>query len=227
MPFAQAPERRDGARAHEAEVADVHRDVHVRPALEEPVEEVRRPELERALAFPFRALRVDDLVPLVDLLQHLGEELGRVLQVRIHHGDDPAAGGVDARGEGHLVAEVAREAESPQARVLAGEGRHLLEGCIRAAVVHVHDLPGAARGGEDAREPLVQLVEVVRLVEDGKGDGDLGAVHDVLPGAAGEGAGGGGAAGWVAAEVRRKTVTQTAPIGLLPSARSQTSRVKT
>src|SRR5664280_1726648 len=228
--FAQAPERRYGARAHEAEVADVHRDFHVRPALEESVENVRRPELERALAFSLRPLRVDDLVPFVDLLQHLGEELGRVLQIRVHHGHDPAACGVDARGERHLVAEVAREPERPQARVLAGEGRHLLEGRVRAAVVHVHDLPCAARGGEDAREALVQLVEVVGLVENGQRDRDLGAVHDVLPGAAAaaaEGAGEGGVAGWFAAEVRRKTVTQTAPMGLLPSARSQVSSVKT
>ena len=90
MPLAQASERGDGERAHEAEVADVHRDFHVRPALEEPVEDVRRPELERALALPLRPLRVDDLVALVDLLQHLGKELGRVLQIGIHHGHDPA-----------------------------------------------------------------------------------------------------------------------------------------
>ena len=186
--LAQAPERRHGARAHEAEVADVHRDFHVRPALEKPVEDVRRPELERALAFSFRPLRVNDLVSFVDLLQHLGEELGRVLQIRIHHGHDPAARGVDARGERHLVAEVARETESPETRVFAGEGRHLFEGRVGAAVVHVHDLPGAARGGEDACQALVQLVEVVGLVEDGQRDGDLGAVHDALPGA-GEGAG--------------------------------------
>jgi hypothetical protein len=52
----------------------------------------------------------------------------------------------------------------------------------------------------------------------------------VLPGAAAaaaEGAGEDGVAGWFAAEVRRKTVTQTAPMGLLPSARSQVSSVKT
>ena len=112
-------------------------------------------------------------------------------------------------------------------RVPAGEGRHLLEGRVRAAVVDVHDLPGAARGGEDARETLVQLVEVVRLVEDRQRNGDFGAGHDVPPGVAGEGAGGGGGAGGTAAPVRRKTATQTAPTGLLPSARSQVSRVKT
>ena len=65
----------------------------------------------------------------------------------------------------------------------------------------------------------------------GQDDGDLGRArrHDGAFGsAAGGSCGGGGGAGGgePAGYCRRKTVTQTAPIGLLPSWRSHASRVK-
>ena len=139
----------------------------------------KRTEKNR-IPFPCRPLRVDDFVPFVGLREHLGEELWRVLQVGVHHGDEPAAGPVDAGSERHLVAEVPREAQGPEARVLGSERGHRLERAVTASVVDEEDLERPSRRLENRDEAAAQFRQVRELVEAGKDDGDLGHAH--LPG---------------------------------------------
>ena len=75
---------------------------------EEPVEERRRTAFERGLTGAPPANRVYDVAAGAPLGQHVGDELGRVLQIRVEHHDGVAAGVVEARRECQLVAEVAR-----------------------------------------------------------------------------------------------------------------------
>ncbi len=235
VPLAQPAERGDGLRAHEPEVADVDRDVDVRPALQEPVEDVRRPELERALALALRALRVDDLVALVDPLQHLAEELGRILQVGVHDGDDAPARGVDARGERHLVAEVAREAQGADAAVARARtrpsSRTTRRGCRRRRRRSPSVRPVASSAFTRRSRSSSRFSASLKTGSATERSGALARAVTRSPRVGGRRlrrrSGGRRGGGDPAGYCRRKTVTHTAPIGLLPSARSHASRVKT
>src|SRR4029077_14748828 len=77
----------------------------------EAVEDASGGALEDAFTATAAAHAVDDLVALPPFRQHLWDELGRILKVRIHDHDGIACGVLDSGGHGDLVAEVARQIE--------------------------------------------------------------------------------------------------------------------
>ena len=116
--LAQLAQRDDDPAAHEPEVARVERDLDRDHRGEDPVEPPRGDELEPGLPFAPAPPAVDDVEPLAPLRDHLEDDLGRVLEVGVHHDDGLAARVVDAGGDGRLVPEVSGEGQDPVARVL-------------------------------------------------------------------------------------------------------------
>lgn len=98
-------ERRDAPR-EEAEVSRVLQDGHVRDHVDEPVEEPgRRPLEEEACLLVVLTPGVDDLVALLELLEELRDELGRVLEIAVQGDDGVGVGVVDAGQQRGLVPE--------------------------------------------------------------------------------------------------------------------------
>ena len=87
MRLAELVQRDDDAAAHEAEVARVERDLDGDHRGEEAIEDLRRDELEERLAGARATSAVDDVVALAPLLEHLDDDLGRVLEVGVHDDD--------------------------------------------------------------------------------------------------------------------------------------------
>ena len=103
---------------------------------------------------PSRALAhgVDDVGALAPALDHLEDQLGRVLQVGVDHRDDVAGGVLQAGGERGLVAEVAGEMDHAHARVGGGELVEQLGRAVGGAVVDEHELEVRAATAAQVRE---------------------------------------------------------------------------
>jgi hypothetical protein len=92
----------------QAEIARVTRRRNVAEPPREAIEEVGRRALEPAFALTGGALGGDDGVALHPFGDHLQDDLGRVLQIPVHHDDRPASGMIEPDGDRDLVAEIAR-----------------------------------------------------------------------------------------------------------------------
>jgi hypothetical protein len=102
--------------------------------------------------------RVDD----VSLLrtrerEHLGDQLRRILQVRVHDGDVVTARVVEPRCHGDLHSEVAGQLDEDRAIVATRPRLDQLSGTIGRAVVHVDDLVTAVEVGEALVEPTPEV----------------------------------------------------------------------
>jgi len=143
--FARVAQGDDHAPAHQPEIAGVDRDRHIGQATDRAIEDARGQNLERALAGPLAARRVDDVVALAKLGQEGADQFGRVLKVAVHQHDGVAASGVEPGGRRDLVAEIARQRDYPQVPV-GGRGRQeLRQRVVPAAVVDADQLPGRGR----------------------------------------------------------------------------------
>src|SRR3954467_8981597 len=92
---------------------------------------------------------------------------------------------VETRGQRDLVAEVARQPDHANARVALVQREQELMAAVRAAVVDEEDLRRAVECVEHRREPPVELVERLALVEDWEDERVLGchafAAYPQLP----------------------------------------------
>ena len=161
--LAHRQQRVQRAAVEQPEVARVGLEVDLRELAEEPVEPRRGGELEGGLALALLAHHVDDVGALAPLGDHVGDQLGRVLQVGVDHRDGVADGVLEAGGQRRLVAEVAREVHDAHARVGGGEPVEDLGRAVGAAVVDDDQLEVEARDGRGrAREEhLDELLLVV------------------------------------------------------------------
>ena len=106
----------------QAEIAGVARRRDVAEPPHEAVEQIRRRPLEPAFALTRGALGRDDVVALLPFGDHLQDDFGRVLQIRVHHDDRAAGGVIEPDGDRDLVAEIARQLDQPVALVGARLG---------------------------------------------------------------------------------------------------------
>ena len=162
------------APVHEPEVAGVARDVHLADAVQQAVEQARGGALDGGLAVAHPARGIDHVVALAPARDHLRDQFRRVLQVGVdrHHGG--AGGMIQAGGERHLLAEVARQVDDLDAGLARVPVQQALEGVVAAAVVDADDLPAASGLVEDAADTFEEGVEVVGLVVHRRDDGDFG-----------------------------------------------------
>ena len=91
------------------------------------------------------ALRVNDVVPFGVLGQELGDDFGGILQVAVHHHDHVAADMVQRGSDRDLVAEIPRQADGHDARILGRGGCQHFDGAVAAAVIDQHDFVRSAR----------------------------------------------------------------------------------
>ena len=137
---------------------------------------IRRPLPRRLLALD--APDDDHVVPLVESREQAGERLGRVLQVGVHGQHGVAGDVVERRGERGLVAEVARELDHDESRVVRGRRLEQLLRPVTAAVVHEdHLVRPAGNRVEHRDETTEQLGEDRFLVVDGNGETDAARRH--------------------------------------------------
>jgi hypothetical protein len=167
--LAQRAQRQHDGAAHEAEVArvDGDRDAAQHDA-QQAIERRGRRALEPGLAVPLATHGVDDVVPFAPARDHGAHDLGRILQVGVHDDDGVALGAVDARRDGGLVAEVARERQDLVARLARGELLEHGQRLILRAVVDEDDLPaGADLGqlGQEITQAPIELGDDELLVE--------------------------------------------------------------
>ena len=104
---------------------------------------------------------VDDLEPFLPLGDHAGDDLGRVLEIGVDDDHGVAGRQVDARGDGHLVAKVPREAGDAEVRVALGQALENLQRAVGAAVVDQHDFVVVLGGqaGQHGLDASVKLLD--------------------------------------------------------------------
>ena len=130
----QAQQRVERAAAHQPEVAGVDRDVDVGELGEQPVEALGGRLLEHGLAGAGAAHGIDDVgLARLHLGDHLGEQLGRVLQIGVDDQDALARAQVEPGGQRELVAVVARQVDRDQPRVRRRQLSHHLPAAGRAS----------------------------------------------------------------------------------------------
>ena len=115
----------------------------------------------------------DDVIPLGELGQQLGDLFGRILQVGVERDDHIARDVLEGREDRLVLAEIARQLEHPDAvgplpRGLLQE----LERAVAAAVVDEDELVGMPRRVHDRGQPPQELRQVALLVVDRDDDGD-------------------------------------------------------
>jgi hypothetical protein len=151
------------------EVAGIERDLDIGHAADQAIEGGGGGALEQALAVALTALAVDHVgAPLpvhsVHERHHVGQELGRVLQVGIDDQDALAAAQGEPGGERELMAVVAHQAHRDDTRVLRRGLGHDLPGAVVAAVVDQHDLALPADAIQYGADPAQELGQDVLLV---------------------------------------------------------------
>ena len=169
----KAQQRVERAPAHQAEIAGIERDLDLGQLRQQPVEDLGRAPLERGLAGARAPDRIDHvgLLPL-HFLDHLRQQLRRVLKVGVDDQDPLARAQVEARGQSELVAVIARQVDGDQPRIGDGELAHDLPAAVARAVVDQDDLiivPGDRRGG--LGDAGVELGEAGLLIVAGDDDG--------------------------------------------------------
>ena len=106
-------------------------------------------------------------------LQQVGDLRRIVLQVRVEGRHQPAAGLLEAGGQGRGLAVVAAEADRPQPAVPCRQSPEDLEGAVGAAVVDEDHLEGEPQGGEGGLDLLAQRLEALLLVVHGNHHGQI------------------------------------------------------
>ncbi len=155
----------DRGAGHEPVVAGVGVRRRLGHQADEPVERLGRDALEPRVGGAVVAHAVDDVDPVVLRgREHLGDDLGRVLQVGVE-GDDVVAEGADEPGgDRRLVPGVGAQAHDAQLRPLAVVALEQRGRQVLAAVVDRDDLVGRVHGVEERSEPLDEEGEHLLLV---------------------------------------------------------------
>ena len=99
------------------EVAGVDRQAHGRERRQRPVEQ-EIAGAQQPSFLPLDPLRVDHIEPLPLFVEQHRDRLRRVLQVAVHHHHEVARHVIQRRGDGNLVAEVARQRDRDDARIV-------------------------------------------------------------------------------------------------------------
>ena len=165
-------QRVERAAVEQAKVAGVGLEVDLGELVEQLVEPRGGGELESGLALARAAHRVDDVGARAPAVDHLDDQLGRVLQVGVDHRDHVAAGVLQSGGERRLVAKVAGQVHDAHARVGVGDPVEDLRRAVGRAVVDEHQLERVVgHGGDRAGD---ELLDQLLLVVDGRDDAEQG-----------------------------------------------------
>jgi hypothetical protein len=123
-----------------ARKAATARDFNVCDASEDAVENRRRRQLEPRLALTILALTVDHLEAFTPPIDHLRDDLRRVLHITVDDDYGAAGGGVDSGSESGLMTKVPGEPNTLDALVAGGQLADLLPTLVRGSVIDIEDL---------------------------------------------------------------------------------------
>jgi hypothetical protein len=123
--------------------------------------------LEPGFAGALAALREHDVVALAPAGDHGGDELGRILQVHIHHDDRVAAGILEAGERGHGLADAAGEFQELDALVGAAVFENDRLGAVRGRIHREDHLIIRGDRGQDGLHPAEELGDIFLLPVDG------------------------------------------------------------
>ena len=120
------------------------------------------------------ARRADDFGAVAPRGDHFRDQLGWILEVRIHGDDRVGSAGVRETGrKGGLKTEIPRELDELEARIPGALSPHEFDGAVAAAVVDQDGAPGAAMAGvKERREPHEEFGQHGRFIEDGHDEGN-------------------------------------------------------
>src|SRR6185295_7484825 len=117
MLFAQFVYRDNGSAAEKPEISDLILNPLIHKLSNDPVEELRRVALEKTIAVARRPLGRHNVVALIEQFEHLRQEFGRVLEIRIHHSDGIAGREIESCRDCRLMAEITAEENDFQERI--------------------------------------------------------------------------------------------------------------
>ena len=145
----------DGGARHEPEVTRVHGGFGLGDAAHRRVEGAGGAALERGVGAAVAAHAVDDVDALAaGQVQHLLDDLGRVLQVGVDRHHVVAARPGQARGDRRLVTGVGAQADDAELGPVVADALHHDRGGVGAAVVDGDDLVGGVQPVEHRSQPL-------------------------------------------------------------------------
>ena len=172
--FLQPLEVIDHPARHEPEVAGVEWDLDGAHSTDQTIKQAGGNLLEPGFPVALPPLRVDHVKPFAVLGIKGGDQLRRILKIRIHHDHRGTPADIDARGNRDLVAEIAAQVDGLHAPIEVGQAKNGVPGTVPAAVVHEDNLvrhPGPVQHRFDA---AIQFRNAFFFVENREYDADLG-----------------------------------------------------
>ena len=165
----------DRLSTHKPEVAAILGDWDVREEIDDPVEEEGRKKLEAGFPGAGTATTEDDIKALVQFLVHFGEQLGRVLKVRVNDQDAFALAGSESCGEGGLLAEVSGEPQTADSWILFRSFSEDRPGLVRGSIIDEEKLETVGKKlFGDRKKSICGGIQNFLLVEAGDNDGEAG-----------------------------------------------------
>jgi hypothetical protein len=113
---------------------------------------------------------IDHVGAIRPFLDHLEDDLGGILQVRIDDDHGIAVGIVQSSSKGGLMAEVARQQHGLDPRVVFGKVRDYLGRTVRAAIINKNDLQTKIPVPQHLDEPLIGQRDDILFIEAGNDD---------------------------------------------------------
>ena len=166
-------QRLDDLRAEDLQRAAVVVQTHAGRPGDQAVRHHRRqpPRDERVL--PVLAPAADDVLALIDQIDHARQVSRIVLQIAVGGRDEPAARELESCRERRRLAEVPPEANHPDARVLRLEIRQQREALVGAAVIDQDELVRTSPRLQRVGELAIEIGEVRGFVLDRNDDGEV------------------------------------------------------
>ena len=134
--FPQRTQGQDTPAVQQPEIPGVRLDWNLAQAGENPVIQPGAGPFEDGFPLPGDTPGVHILVPRLPALQHPGDQLGRILQIRVQENGGIAPAGIDSRQKRRLLAEIPGQAQNAKAGILGGKALQQLIGLVLAAVVN-------------------------------------------------------------------------------------------
>ncbi len=172
VPFRHGLQQVHHSAVHDAEIAGIQRDLHVRHLAQHAVKGGIRHAFRPALLAPF-ADGVDYVVAGAPLRDELWQHLGRVLQIGIHDDDGVTPGEIQAGADGNLVSEVPCQLHNSHVWVHLGQFPQ--HGCtaVTTPIIYEDNLVRQAFAIQNCLQALVQHGQILFLVEYRQHDRDF------------------------------------------------------
>jgi len=158
------PQRHHHPPIHQAEIARIQRDFNLGNPVDQPVEKPRRLHLEPAFAFPLLPDCINDVISFFPSLNHLGDDLRWILQIRVDKDDGLPIRIVQPGRHRDLMAEVPGEAQDTHLRSAGLQLAHQLQRVILAAVIDHDQLPRLAQSLHNGADPVIEGLDIALLI---------------------------------------------------------------